>query len=105
MFMALGVFIFLSVILLWLNWLEIYAGDDKVVIRKHYFGRPREIPIADFKRIQIYTDQDRRGRKTKFTSLAIDLKQGKSFNVFLPKKAEAKFYSFIRKRIRSDLSP
>ncbi len=84
-------------LLLLLCWISVYADNSILMIRKYCFGKVEEIPLSNIKTIRIYTQTSRRGATTKF--IAINLKSGKPFDVFLPKQKQIELVAFIKGKI------
>jgi hypothetical protein len=85
-------------ILLPLRWVDISGNKNKPTIRKHFFGKRKEVAFEHIKRARIFKENSR-GRITKF--LGVDLKSGKSFDLFLPRKKQAELVAFIKCRTKS----
>jgi len=86
-----------GLILLPFHWVFISADSAELKIKKHFWGKLKQVPISNIKKIKIYTQTDRKGYKTRF--IGINLKSGKSFDLFLPKKKQLEFAGFINSKI------
>ena len=86
----------IAFILLPLHWVEISANESTLTIRKHFFGRRKAVPFTNIKKARIYRQRSTIGFITQF--LGINLKSGKSFDLFLPKKMQVELAAFIKSR-------
>ncbi|PYL41648.1 MAG: hypothetical protein DME29_10270 [Verrucomicrobia bacterium] len=87
----------IPLILLPFHWVEIHTHEGNLTIRKHFFGRRKVFAFSSIKQARIYSERDSRGYVTKF--LGINLKSGRSFDLFLPKNRQEELAAFTKRRI------
>jgi hypothetical protein len=94
----------IALILLPMHWVEILGDESGLTIRKHFFGKRKVVPFSNIKQAKIIEQQKTRygrvmknGRATWF--LAVNVRSGKSFDLYLPKKKLAELAAFIKRRI------
>lgn len=80
-----------------LNWIIIDADKTCMIIRRPILFMRREIALDSIKKAKIYTEKTSRLGKTTF--LTVDLKSGKSFDLFLFKQARNDLASFLTNNI------
>ncbi|MGB9153911.1 MAG: hypothetical protein WCD70_12600 [Alphaproteobacteria bacterium] len=82
------------------DWTNIYADKSKLIIRNKFrnlfLKQPQEIPLANIRKIKIYTTE--LGR-SKSDSLVISLESGRGIELFLPKRVRGELASFIKGNI------
>jgi hypothetical protein len=92
----------IALILLLLHWVEVSGDESDLTIRKRFVGRRKVVPFSNIKRARVIKEQDtRRGIKIKRYTwfLAVDVRSGKSFDLYLPKQKLADLAAFIKRRI------
>jgi hypothetical protein len=90
-------------LLLPFHWISVVSDGRTLAIRRFPFRTPREVPLADIKRIKIFAQKDRRGSKTRF--VGINLNSGPAFDLFLPKRAGAELVAFVNGKMRAAPRP
>jgi hypothetical protein len=98
------VFIVLLGLVLFCDWINISAANGELVICKHFFGTPKSTDVSDIKSAKILRQTVGYRRKKRTTEfVAIKLKSGKSFDLFLPPKKQSELVAWIRQHIKSTL--
>ena len=101
---ALSIILPLALLLLFLDWITVFADNSQLTIRKYICGKTKKIPLTDIKKINIYADPDRYPRSIKLKFIGINLKSGKAFDLFLPKQKRNELMAFIKSRISGNKS-
>ena len=96
--LSVGAFAVVAAFLLPFHWIAVHADEVKLTIRKHFFGKIKEIPLAEIAKVKIFSETDRKGYKTRF--IGFNLKSGKAFDLFLPKQKQVELYAFLRSKTR-----
>jgi hypothetical protein len=94
----------IALILLPMHWVEISGDGSGLTIRKHFFGKRKVVPFSNIKQARVIEQQKTRyGRVVKngwaTWFLAVNVRSGKSFDLYLSKKKLAELAAFIKRRI------
>lgn len=101
---ATAVFVVILALLIFCDWIEVSANDGKLVIRKHFCGTTKSMDLSDIKTARIFRQATgRRGKRT-IEFIAVRLKSGKSFDLFLPPTQQTALVALIRQYIENTSS-
>lgn len=94
----------IALVLLPMHWVDISAKGSDLIVRKHFFGKRKVMPFSNIKQARIIEQQQTRygrvvksGWTTRF--LAVNVRSGKPFDLYLSKKRLADLAAFIKQRI------
>ncbi len=98
---ATAAFMVIQALLLNCYWIEISADNGTLFIRKHFHGKTKTMNLANIKSAKIFRQtRGRRGRRTT-DFIAVKLKSGKSFDLFLPPKNQTELVALIKQHIEN----
>jgi hypothetical protein len=77
------------------DWSVVTANRSVLTIRKPLLGRSHEIPVAEIERAKAYLNRSSGLTVFKTGYLVVQLKSGKAYNLYLPKRARGELATFL----------
>ncbi len=92
--------ILLSIVVALFHWIIVTADASNLIIRMPFWFDIQSFPISDIKKATLYRDNDSWYANVKgAVFLSVKLKSGKSFDIYIPKRARGELLSFLKGKL------